>query len=217
MKDFIKKYSYNLLDTLTYNSYRTWNRSETRDWDSVSITEILWLIEDPNMEMCKRFYSDKMKEACDFWTKQHKMIEEYIISKQMWSWEVFNHFMLFTIKYWVTKMKSELDYKVTYKWLPTVTGAIDCVCIINELKYLIDWKTSRRNRSFKSVKYNLQKAWYRWLSWIKYSWLVYLNKKWYEFVESKDYDYWDRLWLELLEYANDLYIKWKFNNLYIKK
>jgi len=55
-------------------------------------------------------------------------------------------------------MQSELDYKTIYKDLPHVTGTIDCIAMMNDKQYLFDWKTSRRDRSFKSIKYNIQKA-----------------------------------------------------------
>jgi len=215
LKRFIDIYpDYSLSNCLTYNSYRTGSRSETRDWDSVSVTEILWLIVDTNMDMVKRFHSDKMQEACDYWTEQHKAIENYINNKEHLDTEVFKHFKIFTIKHSVTEMQAELEYKITYWDLPTITGTIDCIWLIGSDKYIIDWKTSKWIRSFKSVKYNLQLAWYRWLARINKSAIVYLNKKWYEFSPSKDNEYWDKIWLELLEYANWLYVAGKINNLY---
>jgi hypothetical protein len=214
LKDFIRKYNYTVKETLTYNSYRTGQRSETRLYDSISITELLWLIEDPNMEMVKRYYSDKMQEACDYWTKVHKELEDYSNWKKLDPTMININFKIATIKYWLNHYESEWDYRMTISNLPVITGKIDRIVMKDSDKIIVDYKTSWWKRNFKSVKYNLQMAWYRILTWIKKSALLYLNKNTYCFKETKDNTDYEIIFMELIEYANDLFNKWLINNLY---
>jgi len=216
LEEFINKYKdYNLLDCLTYNSYRVkWSRDSYRTYDSISTTEMLWLIQDSNMEMVKRFYEDKMKQACSYGTEQHGKIEDYIKTWKISDTDVFKNFRLFTIKHSVTEMVSEWEYSLSYKELPKLTWTIDCICNIVGDKYIIDWKTTKNKRSFMSVKHKLQIAMYSILSWINKWWVVYLNAKWYEFKEVEDLDYYKLIVRDLMEYTNELYSQGKVNNLY---
>jgi hypothetical protein len=212
LKEFISRYEYWLHNILSYNSYRTWTRSEVRDYDSISITEVLGLIIDPTMEFCKRYYSDKMKEACEYWTWIHSDIEKNIKwwkSKKEW---IHIQYRLALLKEWINLIESEKLYSKNFKSLPVITGTIDWLTDDT----VIDFKTSRTDRNFKSVKYQLQLAWYRWLSWYSGSRILYLNWKKYSVKDSEDMEYYDKVWLQLLEYSNKLYELWQINNLYIK-
>ncbi len=209
--EFVKKYNYGLSNILTYNSYRTWQRSEVRDYDSISITEVLQLIIDPNMEMVKRYYSDKMEEACEYWTWIHNDIDENIKWNKSKKDNIHIQYRLALLKEWIKIEQSEKTYSKEFKSLPIITGTIDWLTKDS----IIDWKTSKTDRNFKSIKYQLQLAWYRWLSWYKKSMVVYLNNKKYSTKISSNTEYWDELWLQLLVYANKLYELWQYNNLYL--
>ena len=212
--NFVVKYGYDLKDELTYNSYRTWKRSETRIFDSISITELLNLIEDKNMELVKRFNSDKMQEACDNWTKFHKWLEDYANWEKLETHNLNINFKTACIKYWIKNLIPEKDYSITYKELPLLTWKLDAICKIWKEWFVLDYKTSAGVRNFKSLKYNLQMAWYRYLSWRDKSALLYLNNKNYSFKETDNNNAYDIMFLELLEYANTLFINNKINNLY---
>lgn len=217
---FVNKYKYNLLDSLTFNSYRTGQRSEVRDYDSISVTEILSLIEDPNMEMVKIYYSDKLKEAQKYGTTVHKQIEESIIWEQLSGpvtldrWPIAIQFKLFCMKNKVQDMQAEQMFSKQYKELPLVTGTIDAIALFKWVQSILDWKVTKWKRNFKSIKYHIQAAWYRWLTGIPQSMIVYLSPKDYSISTSEDIEYYDALWLELLDYADSLYINNKLNNLY---
>ena len=51
------------------------------------------------MDLVKRFHGDKMQEACDYGTEQHKGIQDYINNKEHMDTEVFKNFRLFAIKH----------------------------------------------------------------------------------------------------------------------
>lgn len=214
IQEFCDKWNYDLSNELVYNSYRSWKRNYTRDYDSVSVTEILWLIEDSNIRMVKEFYEDKLIEAQKYGTKKHLDLENY--SKD---WILNNkdkidiNFKIFLIQKKITIKESEKTFKRNYKSLPIITGDIDNISLMNNEEIILDYKISKWERNFKSKKYNLQKAGYRWLSWIKQSWLLFLNQKKYELVISEDMEYYDTLWLDLLEYANYLFENNKIKNL----
>lgn len=212
LKEFVWKFNYKMKDKLTYNSYRTWKRNYKRNYDSVSVTEILWLIEDPNMEMVKEFYSLQMKQAAEYGTKKHWDLEKFFKKWEIWNDKIDINFQRALIENEITIIESEKTYKKKYESLPTITWDIDNISKVKNELTIIDYKISKK-RNFKSKKYNLQLAWYRWLSWINQSAILYLNKEWYDFSVSEDIEYYDKLWLELLAYANYLFEKWKVSNL----
>ena len=215
LNDFVTKYDYTLKNCLEYNSYRDWSRNYVRKYDSVSVTEILSLIEDKNLKFLYSYYKEWMDRAMKFWTSKHKDFEDYFKSKSLNSSDNIDvNFRKFLIDKDCKIKKSEKTYKKKYWKLPVITWDIDNISIINKQYYIIDYKISK-TRNFKSKKYNIQLAWYRWLSDIKKSWILYLNDKWYKFVENNDEIY-DKIWLDLLEYANNLFINNKTNNLFIK-
>jgi len=218
LTEFINKYKdYNLLNTLTYNSYRVeWRRNYTRDYDSVSTSEMLSLIEDCNLEMVKTFHWDKMKSAATYWTMIHKEIEDFINTKKPWTTEQFKHFRLFCLKEWVWSLRSEINHSIElYEWLP-LTWEVDAEWIIDSDSITLDWKTTRNVRAFISVKQKLQIRTYMMFNKTKRWWLVYLTSKWYKFIEltEEEIEYYWLIVSDLMEYTKWLLKEWRVNNLY---
>ncbi len=215
IKEFIDKYpDLKLLDTLTYNSYRTWKRNYTRDYDSISVSEILWLIEDSNLENVKRFYWDAMKQAAKAWTIFHKEIEDHIKLGKLSTTQQFKAYRLSCIKEWFTCLKSEINYSIPFNDI-VLTWEVDAEWIISEDSITLDWKTTRKKRAFKSVKQKIQIAFYMKLNSTKRWWLIYLTNWWYEFIEltKEEIIYYTNIVDDLIKYASDLYKKWKVINL----
>ena len=215
-KAFIKKYWYWLWDILTYNSYRVkWRRDEVRDYDSISVTEILWLLIDSNMEFCKSFYKKELEEACEYWTKSHHAIEQYIKTGKK-EHQLVTQYSLAEIQLWLKPLHTEKTYLLNVEGLPPISGTIDLIANKDWQETIIDFKTSRKNRNFKSVKYYIQLWFYSLLSWKEKACLLYLNKKGYSYKEltKEELDYAKDIALELIEYSKELFKKWDVINLY---
>ena len=218
LQKFIDKYpDYSLSDTLTYNSYRTWQRSEVRTFNSVSVTEILWLIIDANLDIAKRFYSDKMQEAARYGTQIHNDLEQSILwDKQLDSnQEIHKQYRLACIKESIEPLTPEETFIIDIEGLPKVTWTIDLQANIHNVKWVIDFKTSNKNRNFISVKSKIQICSYLWLSKLEIWWLLYLNQKWYtlKMLTDDEIKYYTNIWLDLIEYTKELFSKWKVINL----
>lgn len=116
---FVVKHNYQLLDFITYNSYRTGKRSEVRDFDSISVTEVLSVIRDPTIDFLTRFHEDKLKEAQDYGTRAHKGIENYINKVQPQDFnsgpnDIDIQFKLFLIKNKVELHQSEVHFEKSF-------------------------------------------------------------------------------------------------------
>jgi len=213
LNKFCKDNWYNLLDEFTFNSYRTWDRSEIRDYDSVSVTEVLWLIEDPTINMVKSLHWDKLKQACDYGTFVHQSLEDY---HRYWDLEdtpINIQFKKALIENDINILEAEQTFSKDLSVGIPLTATIDAISSIDCSNVLIDYKTSKKNRNFISIKYNIQIAFYSILSWIDRWAILYLNQKWYKFIEVEDLEYYKKVATELLEYAESLFYRWWATNL----
>lgn len=217
LTQFIEDNWYELWHIVTYNSYRTWERSEVRDYDSISVTEMLNLIEDPTMNMVKSLHWDKLKEACVYWTSVHQSLEDYHRYWELEDTPINIQFKKSLIENDINILEAEQVFsKEIWIGFP-LTATIDVIWTIDELKSVIDYKTSKKNRNFISVKYKIQIALYCILSWVDAWAILYLNQKWYKLVQIEDIEYYKEIAYELIEYAIYCFNKWYTNNLYTNK
>lgn len=217
---FIEKHNYELWEVLTYNSYWVeWLRDDYRPGESISISEILWLIIDPWMQFVKAYYEEEFEESCRYWTKTHWELEDNVNWKALLERDnkLHRQFKLALIKEDIVPRITERTYELKLEWLPVITWTLDVIWDIEDIEHLIDYKTWRKKRNFKSIKSQLQLSWYRKLSFIERSALLYLNQKWYDLVISKNKEYYDNIFNDLLEYAIGLYKECKTINLVNKK
>lgn len=219
LNEFINKYKdYELLDKLVYNSYAVkWSRDTHRDYDSVSVSEILNLIEDCNLQMVTRFHWDKMKEAQRYGTQIHSDLEQNILwFKQLDKDQpIHKQYRLACIKENIVPKIPEEEFKLDIGiWIP-LTWTIDLQALINDCKWLIDFKTSKGKRNFISVKSKLQICFYLKLSWLTKWWLLYLNQKWYTLMmlSEKDIKYYTLIVEDLIKYTQQLFRESRIINL----
>lgn len=221
LNNFIKKYWYELRDTLTYNSYAVkWSRDTHREWDSISVTEILSLIIEPNFEIVKDIHSESIEKACSYGTNIHNTLEEYVLWHiELPNENIYRQFKLSIIKERIKPIIPEEMFALNIDWLPPITGTIDLQADIKWVKNIIDYKTSRKNRNFITIKHLLQICFYIKLSWIQKWWLLYLNKKWYKLklFSDKEIEEWLNIVSDLIEYTKHLYNTWMVINLKNKK
>jgi len=215
LNKFIKDNWYYLNNTFSYNSYRTGERSEVRDYDSISVTELLWLIWDNSFEMVKSIYPDKLKKACLYWTEVHSNLEKYHITWIIPSDPIYVHFKRSIIDNDITILEAEQTFSTPLKIGLPLTATIDVIWMIWDYKFIIDYKTSKSVRNVKSSKYKIQIALYCILSWINYWAILYLNRKNYSLYKIYDIEYYIKVAYELIEYATEVYNNWGAVNLYI--
>ena len=211
INEFINKYPDLILkEVLVYNSYWVeWSRDTFRERQSLSVTEVLSLLEDTNFEVSKRLYWDIMKEACEYWTQIHYDLEQYVLWKQKLDIKqpIHKQFKLALLKEDIEPKIAEQEFKVIIEWLPPVTATIDLQAEIKDIMWVIDYKTSRKDRNFISVKNKIQICAYIWFSWLDIWWLLYLNQKWYTFkmLTKEEIEFYTKVWLDLLEYSKYLF------------
>lgn len=214
MKEFIIRYGYELWDTLEYNSYRTWERSEIRNYDSLSVTELLKLIIDPNMEMVKAIHSEKLQTACDYGTQIHKDLEQYFHTWELPRTPIHLNFRRALVEKDIKILEAEKTYKLDIGiWFP-LTAMLDTKVKIGKQRWTMDYKCSRKDRNFITMKYELQWNFYAMMCWEKNAWNLYLNKKRYKLIKASDHHL---VILDLIAYAKTLVEKWHTNNLYLNK
>lgn len=212
LHEFIRKNGYELGKVLEYNSYRTWERSETRDFDSLSVTELLKLIIDPNMNIINSIHSDKMQKAMYYGTQIHKELETYFYTWELPNEPIHLNFRKALIQKDINILEAEKDYELDIGIWMTFTAKLDTIVSIDSLTGPMDYKTSRKDRNFISMKYELQWQLYAYLAWYDHSWTLYLNNKNYKLVKNPDNHL---VILELIEYARSLHEQWSINNLYL--
>ena len=217
LNEFIAKHKYELWEVLTYNSYGVkWARDSYRPWESISVSEMLWLIIDPWMHMAKTYYPIQFKEACDYGTKTHKEFENYNNGALLDSSKAIHvQKRLAMLKENIEPLLSEQTYSLQIWWIPIITWTVDVVCLFKGVTSILDYKTSKKKRNFFTVRNKLQGIFYEKLSWIIWFVWLYLNQKDYtlQVMSDSDREYYGLIVDELLEYTVELFKKWKIKNL----
>jgi len=180
LKEFCERYGYELSDQLKY--WRYWD-------DMITVTELLSLIIDPWFEFVKTNLPDKLKKACDRWTRVHKMFETWIVpddnilhayNKQYKQWLLLHDISI--------SDKEKTYYKDNIRW------TIDAVL---EDGTIVDYKSSM----FSNIKYNIQIWWYAYISGLSKWSILYINNKEYDYVDIEDIEYYKNLFKWLIEYS----------------
>lgn len=212
MLEFIQKNGYELGNVLEYNSYRTGARSEIRNHDSISVTELLKLIIDPNMNMVESLFQTSLEEAKNYWTLVHLNLEKYFHTKELPDEKIYMNFRKALIQNDIELLESEKDYDLMIGLPFPLTAKIDTIIKCWDKVGPMDYKASRKIRNFVSMKYQLQLELYKYLSNYDYSWNLYLNSKDYIFIETGEHRL---VILDLIEYARQLYSQWRVKNLFL--
>lgn len=159
------------------------------DW-MISITELLSIFVDPWFEYIKIHHADKLKAACERWTRIHENIEKWTDKKDPFyrryrEWKLING---------VTILHKEKKYT-----RDNIRGTIDAVIESEEVVWPLDYKSSLR----RNEKYCLQVAGYCWLTGYKQWWILYLSEDKYIY-EVIDIEKYLPIFEELVEYSKTI-------------